>query len=163
MAKRRPVMKRCSNCGHLFSYTGSHAKRNKNFFCSYDCYIRFKTKKVSVNCDNCGLAFMKKASDISRSEHNFCSQECNLAYRHRIGIGSWNQRVDGVAVHRRIAEKKYGRKLQPWEEVHHIDGNHFNNAPDNIIVLSKSEHSKIHASWKGRIANGQFAAKVSDP
>lgn len=163
MQDRRPTMKRCSNCGHLFSYAGSHGRRNKNFFCCYDCYIQFKTKQIPVNCENCGVIFMKKASDIRRSKHNFCSPQCNLEYRHKAGAGVWNHRVDGKAVHRRIAEEKYGRELLPWEEVHHIDGNHFNNDPDNIIVLSKTDHSKIHASWKERMANGQFAPQVATP
>ncbi len=160
---RRPISKRCSNCGHLFSYTGSHAKRNQHFFCSHECYIKFKTKKVAVSCDYCGTTFMKKAGDINRSNHNFCSQACNLAYRHRAGIGAWNHRVNGRVVHRKIAEDKYGRTLRPWEEVHHVDGNHFNNNPDNIIVLSKSDHSKIHASRKERKLNGQFTTQVTTP
>lgn len=157
--KRRPVLKICSNCGKQFYYRGSHSSRNKNFFCCYECYIEFKTKRMKVKCDYCGTIFEKKRSDIKRSNHNFCSQECNLSFRHKQGEGTINHRVNGKVVHRRIAEEKIGRPLKPYEEVHHVDGNHFNNDPDNLMILSKSDHSKIHASWKGRCDNGRFIAE----
>ena len=160
---RKPIEKRCSNCGRLFSYTGSHATRNKYFFCCYECYIAFKTKQVEVEYDWCGNRFLKKESAIRRTDHNFCSLACSLAYRHKAGEGPWNHRIDGAIVHRKAAEDKLGRRLYSWEEVHHIDGNHFNNDPENIEVLSKSEHSKIHASWKERNSNGQFIKQNTAP
>ena len=117
--------------------------------------------KKMVKCEYCGKNYLKKRSDIERTNHNFCSLECCLMYRHREGESSWNHIVAGEVVYRIIAEEKIGRKLEPWEEVHHIDGNHFNNDPDNLEILSKSEHAKIHASWKGRNEYGQFIGKKS--
>lgn len=75
------------------------------------------------------------------------------------GETTWNHRVNGQVKHRKVAEEKLGRKLTPGEEVHHIDGDHFNNDPENIEVLTKSEHAKIHASRKERKENGQFTQK----
>lgn len=48
--------------------------------------------------------------------------------------------------HNVVAEAKYGRKLKPGEVVHHIDGNCLNNEIDNIIILTRSEHTSLHAS-----------------
>lgn len=52
--------------------------------------------------------------------------------------------VNGIQVreHRWIMEQHLGRKLEPWEHVHHIDGNHLNNLIDNLEVLSNSEHQR---------------------
>lgn len=47
-------------------------------------------------------------------------------------------------MHRIIAEQKLGRALSKGEVVHHIDGNSRNNHPDNLQVMSQSEHVKLH-------------------
>lgn len=54
-----------------------------------------------------------------------------------IETGRW------VYEHRHVMEKHLGRKLSRKEHVHHIDGDSLNNALENLIVLSHSEHSKI--------------------
>jgi hypothetical protein len=50
----------------------------------------------------------------------------------------------GKAIHTIIAEWIYGRKVKNGEHVHHIDGNKLNNNPENICILSASEHAKLH-------------------
>lgn len=47
-------------------------------------------------------------------------------------------------IHRKIVEEHLGRKLKTWEQVHHIDGDKTNNDISNLIVLSRSEHTKVH-------------------
>lgn len=49
-----------------------------------------------------------------------------------------------VLQHRLIVERSIGRILSPYEIVHHIDGNKGNNALENLTVLTRSEHMKIH-------------------
>lgn len=54
-----------------------------------------------------------------------------------------------VREHRWIMEQYLGRKLESWEHVHHIDGNHLNNAIENLAVLSNAEHQKEELKqWK---------------
>lgn len=50
-----------------------------------------------------------------------------------------------VLLHRHVAQLKLGRWLLSNEIVHHIDENKLNNSPDNLLVLSRQEHSSIHA------------------
>lgn len=46
-------------------------------------------------------------------------------------------------IHRRVMEEKLGRKLEPWEIVHHIDGNKLNNSPENLELTNRSDHQGI--------------------
>ena len=40
-----------------------------------------------------------------------------------------------IREHRIIMEKHLGRKLEPWEHVHHIDGNKTNNKIENLQLV----------------------------
>jgi hypothetical protein len=44
----------------------------------------------------------------------------------------------------RIWEKYNGKKLPENMEIHHIDGNHQNNDPNNLVALTIEEHLEIH-------------------
>lgn len=48
-------------------------------------------------------------------------------------------------VHRLVMEKHLGRKLRHDEVVHHIDGNGLNNSIENLQVMKRGEHSRLHA------------------
>lgn len=45
---------------------------------------------------------------------------------------------------RYVMEKKLGRRLDPDEEVHHKNENKYDDDPSNLVVLSKSDHAKLH-------------------
>lgn len=49
-----------------------------------------------------------------------------------------------IAEHRYIMEKYLERKLNRWEEVHHLDGNKTNNKLENLFLLDKKNHSRQH-------------------
>jgi len=46
--------------------------------------------------------------------------------------------------HRLIVENFNGRYLKPNEHVHHIDHDKLNNDISNLIIVSPSEHAKVH-------------------
>lgn len=49
-----------------------------------------------------------------------------------------------IMEHRLVLEQSLGRYIEPYEEVHHIDCNKFNNSLDNLMLVSKEEHRRIH-------------------
>jgi len=56
-----------------------------------------------------------------------------------------------VYVHRIVASQKLGRWICSWEHVHHVDGVRSNNDPNNLVVLSASEHAIEEKRLKGFI------------
>lgn len=46
------------------------------------------------------------------------------------------------------AEDKIGRRLVEGEIVHHIDGNPLNCNPDNLQVMTQSEHARLHGKTR---------------
>jgi len=63
-------------------------------------------------------------------------------------------------VHRLVAALLLGRPLRRDEDVHHIDGNRGNNLPENLMVLSRSEHSRLHSKYNS-LEEVQLARKDS--
>ena len=48
-------------------------------------------------------------------------------------------------LHRLIAEKVLQRKLSGDEVVHHLDGNKTNNSNNNLVIMERLEHNRMHA------------------
>lgn len=61
-----------------------------------------------------------------------------------------------VAEHMLVAEKTIGRFLRDDEVVHHINENKLDNTPENLLVLTQSEHIRLHANKRKRGKNGKF-------
>jgi len=49
-----------------------------------------------------------------------------------------------VDVHRKIAAETLGRPLSRSEIVHHKNGNINDNRPENLQVMTRSEHARLH-------------------
>jgi hypothetical protein len=60
--------------------------------------------------------------------------------------GQWYISINGKkkAFHRWVVEERDGRSLGSDEIVHHVDRDPLNNDPDNLVVLSRAEHARLH-------------------
>ena len=80
--------------------------------------------------------------------------------------GGRRQRADGYWLvqtpdgerleHRVVMERKLGRHLRDDEIVHHADEDKSNNDPENLEVMSQSDHARLHAPamHQARYGNG---------
>lgn len=77
---------------------------------------------------------------------------CSDCYKYMINMISENNstnnysysKIPGRTAHRELAESILNRNLTYNEVIHHVDDNPKNNDPENLILLSRSDHGKLH-------------------
>lgn len=120
---------------------------------------------IVVKCDECGVEVKIPPAQFRRSKNHFCSKKCHMKFMNRelnptrmtpevrkkisearldSGAKKTYQKLNGRHTHRTVAEQKLGRPLQKGEIVHHIDGDKRNNDPSNLMVMTQSDHAKLH-------------------
>jgi hypothetical protein len=115
------VTRSCLNCGKSFLCFPSQIIYNKGggSFCSIPCKNEASRKSETVH--DCGYILLKKPNHHRANFFGF-------VYQHHI-----------------VAEKKLRRRLRKEEIVHHIDGDPKNNKPDNLEIMTRAEHARMHA------------------
>lgn len=73
-------------------------------------------------------------------------------YRH----GYWLVNIDGTPTleHRLVMATELGRPLEPTEIVHHINSIPGDNRPGNLVIVSRSDHKRLHAFQERRCKLG---------
>lgn len=139
----------------------------------YACSPGPKRTGIERSCLVCGKTLYVPqwvARDVDRRSGSYCSRACkhqaqreiqpppkwarlDQPIRHSAGYvliyAPSHPRANAggrVLEHILVAEQTLGRPLTTDDHVHHIDGDKTNNSPDNLLVLSNSEHQKLHAA-----------------
>src|ERR1035441_2689917 len=133
---------------------------------------------VEIKCSQCGAPSFSSITRARLTKHSFCSHDCKNKFLRGANHPGWREgfqnnnghrfvRCQGhprarnnsgyVAEHILVVEKALGRYLVKGERVHHIDCDKDNNTPENLAVMSLSQHSSAHQSVNG-ILKGLIAS-----
>ena len=106
---------------------------------------RSKPKYMFHNtCVACNTVF-----DAWRKQQRLCKDCYNLklffAKQNKANNNYIKVSKSSKNLHREIAENALRRKLSSNEVIHHIDDNHLNNDKSNLLLMSRSDHGKLHS------------------
>lgn len=66
-------------------------------------------------------------------------------YEDAKGYPRWKN--SNILVHRTVAANMLGSKIPSGHVVHHIDRNKRNFRKNNLMIMTRSEHSKLHYNY----------------
>lgn len=115
--------------------------------------VTMKKNWPKLVCVVCNKEFSVKP--YRKETAKTCSFKCKQTYcgnlggivnaKRLFGTGTkWYLKVGGRHQHRVVMEEVLGRKLESWEIVHHKDENKHNNSPENLQIMTASEHAAHH-------------------
>ena len=73
-----------------------------------------------------------------------------------------NEKRYWVYRHREAMEEHLGRKLEPNEHVHHLNGDILDNRIDNLCIVTRAEHMAIHRPSQHRLSIPPVQCSISD-
>lgn len=170
----------CKFCNNTFE------NKNKNKqFCSKICFDKSRLKRIIVKCSICNKDIYKHLSKVRI--HNYCCKECSnigksiinsiklreIKNEHKGDWKYWFNKKKSISsdgyywyndkkIHRLIMEEYLGRKLLSSEIVHHINENKLDNRIENLQIVSRAEHNRIH-NFFGRNKEVKNESNFSSP
>ena len=169
----------CLNCNMEFR-PPSNCGYGK--YCNSECYNNHSRTIPDTNCGTCGVTFRPNKN---RDKVRYCSKKCAWVsisgksenYTHRgyeYTLAQDHKSADRsgyVPTHRLVVEDSMGISIEFGETCHHINSIKKDNHPNNLMVLSRSAHGKIHGWLRkqlmlkkyGNISDNVTVASKNEP
>jgi hypothetical protein len=127
---QHPLFGKKQTAEHIKSRVLSRMARNPNYMPpGYIVWNKGKTKETDTR--------IAKQADTVRLGRKFHNAGYVLVYQPEHPCAD---RVGYVLEHRIVAEEKLGRPLYDYEVIHHLDHDRTNNAKENLVIITQSEH-----------------------
>lgn len=152
--KRKKI--KCQNCNESFelleSFAKAREKEGRIKFCSRNCYNEHREKRKNHKVIKCGFCEGDFYNDTG--SRKYCSSKCACEDKKRKNTaGYWYENGykviyagegKGIKEHIKIMQEHIGRQLRKDEIVHHINEIKDDNRLENLQLMTRSEHSKLH-------------------
>ena len=113
-------------------------------------------KNHTFNCMTCGVDYIWEGRKNTKAyerklEKSYCSRSC----ANSVGAKILNDHR-GYSNYRTIAFKHYDKKCKicGWDKIvviHHINENHDDNRPENLVVLCPNHHEMFHSKYRNEV------------
>jgi HNH endonuclease len=169
--------------------TSFHSSDRTARFCSKECFDEWQARnRVVLTCEVCGSKFERQLSH-TRTTTKWCSRQCRAIAETKTAVpGRWHngkpvrKNADGylyvwepdhpdahargwMLEHRLVAEQKYGHRIPPDVDIHHVNGIKDDNRPDNLVALDPETHTQItleESSMRRRAAQKRIRELEAD-
>ncbi len=134
ISKGNPNSRRIIVCPECKKESEHHAKG-----VCYNCYRRLKWERKLVECKNCHKQKPHQAFGL-------CSN-CHMKLHHYDIVKRYNTRKYhniSLELHKKITKECVLCSFNKAVDLHHLDGDHKNNDPSNLVGLCPNHHKMYH-------------------
>lgn len=155
-------MWKCKHCKTEFNFSTTSEKANHSRWCDHNpkrdnwnkaqgTVSRFgELKEFEVECLSCSNKFLvtEREKLHPQKDKYYCSRSCannrqewwkdNATHYRTIAFQHWKCECAICGFDKVVA-------------VHHIDENHYNNDPKNLIPLCPNHHEMVHSKWSNEV------------